>query len=279
MKRKIFYVVIGTVRRLRDPYYQGIAAEMGFYFIFSVIPLLTLMVQLLSLFDMPDRIFESLLLHFAGSEPAFSLLYAVQEALGSSSLSIAFIMVTLWAASKIIYSMIRMANYTYRLDSGRKNGYVRSRARAVVTVMLLILMITATLVIYVYGNLLLSLFNMLLSGLTGIFITADRLLSVLRWPAALAVYWMFLAVMYKLLPGKRIPVKHTVPGSLFAAAGIMLVTGGYSVYLRYFSNLNVVYGSLGAVTALLLWFYLISYILVIGMVVNVSWFEDDEWQT
>ena len=93
----------------------------------------------------------------------------------------------------------------------------------------------------------------------------------------LAVYGMFLSVTYKLLPGKRISIKHTLPGSIFSAVGIVVITAVYSVYLKYFSNFNVVYGSLGAVIALLLWFYLVSYILMLGMVINAAWFEEDQW--
>lgn len=277
MKRKLFYVTIKTIRRLRDPYYQGAAAEMGFYFIFSIIPLLTLMLQTLSLFDLSDRLYDSVFERFEGRDMVIDVLSAVKDALGSGGFSLTFIIVTLWAASKIVFSMIRMANYTYRLDSRKKNGYVRSRFRAVLTVIMLIFMVAATLVVYVYGNALVKLANAVLHEFLNIQFSADWLFSALRWPVALAVYAAFLAVMYKLLPGKRISIKHTAPGSLFAALGIVVITGGYSVYLKYFSNLNVVYGSLGAVIALLLWFYLISYILILGMVINAVWFEKDDW--
>lgn len=276
MKRKIFYTTIKTIKRLRDPYYQGAAAEMGFYFIFSIIPLLTLMLQMLSFFDMADRLYDSMFLRFQGNGMATYILSAVQSALGSGGFSLAAIVVTLWAASKIVFSMIRMANYTYRIDNGRKNGYVRNRLRAILTVLMLIVIIVATLVIYVYGNALVNLANAVLHEFLNIQFRADWLFSALRWPLALAVYAAFLAVMYKLLPGRRVVIKHTVPGSLFAAVGIVVVTGGYAVYLKYFSNFNVVYGSLGAVIALLLWFYLISYILILGMIINVVWFENDE---
>lgn len=277
MKRKLFYVTIRTIRRLRDPYYQGAAAEMGFYFIFSIIPLLTLMLQILSFFDLAGRLYDSMFTRFQGDGMATYVLSAVQSALSSASFSVAFIIVALWGASKIIFSMIRMANYTYRVDEIKRNSYVRSRLRSVITVAILILMIVATLVVFVYGNSLVRLANAVLQEFLNITFNADWLFSILWWPIVLAVYWMFLAITYKLLPGRKISIKHTVPGSLFAAIGIVIITAGYSVYLKYFSNFNVVYGSLGAVIALLLWFYLVSYILILGMVINAAWFEEDQW--
>lgn len=277
MKRKLFYVTIKTIRRLREPYYQGTAAEMGFYFIFSIIPLLTIMLQLLNFFDLTKRLYDSMFIRFESNEAAIYVLSAVQSALGSTSFSIAFVLVALWGASKIIFSMIRMANYTYRVDDVKRNSYVRSRIRSVVTVAMLILMIVITLVVLVYGNSLVLLANALLQEFLNVTFNATWLFSALRWPIVLAVYGMFLSVTYKLLPGKRISIKHTLPGSIFSAVGIVVITAVYSVYLKYFSNFNVVYGSLGAVIALLLWFYLVSYILMFGMVINAAWFEEDQW--
>ena len=250
---------------------------MGFYFIFSIIPLLTLMLQILSFFDLAGRLYDSMFIRFQDDGMATYVLSAVQSALSSASFSVAFIIVTLWGASKIIFSMIRMANYTYHVDEIKRNSYVRSRLRSIITVAMLILMIVATLVVFVYGNSLVRLANAVLQEFLNITFNADWLFSVLWWPIVLAVYWMFLAVTYKLLPGRKISVKHTVPGSLFAAIGIVIITAGYSVYLKYFSNFNVVYGSLGAVIALLLWFYLVSYILILGMVINAAWFEEEQW--
>lgn len=276
MKRKLFYVTIKTIRRLREPYYQGTAAEMGFYFIFSIIPLLTIMLQLLNLFNLTERLYDSMFDRFYDNQVAIYVLSAVQSALSSASFSIAFIVVALWGASKIIFSMIRMANYTYRVGDVKRNSYMRSRLRSVVTVALLILMIAATLIVIVYGNSLFQLANTVLQEFLDITFNANWLFSALRWPIVLAVYVMFLTVTYKLLPGKRISISHTLPGSIFSAVGIVVITAGYSIYLKYFSNFNVVYGSLGAVIALLLWFYLVSYILMLGMVVNAAWFEEDQ---
>lgn len=276
MKRKLLYVTIKTIRRLNDPYYQGAAAAMGFYFIFSIIPLLTLMLQILSVFDFTERLFDSMFQHFADNQMALYILSSVQSALSSASFSVAFILVALWAASKIVFSMMRMANYTYRIETKKRNSYVRNRARSVATVALLIIIIVATLLVVVYGNSLLRLANTLLEEFLDIHISAHWLFSFLRWPAVLAIYWLFLAFTYKLVPAKHIYIKHTVPGSLFAAVGIVVITAGYSIYLKYFSSFNIVYGSLGALIALLLWFYLVSHILIIGMIINASWFEEDQ---
>ena len=47
MGRKLFYKSMSLIKRLQDPYYQGAAAEMGFYFIFSIVPIITILTQIL----------------------------------------------------------------------------------------------------------------------------------------------------------------------------------------------------------------------------------------
>lgn len=274
MKRKILYVTVRSIRKLRDPYYQGVAAEMGFYFIFSIIPLLTLLFMAMNFFSLTGELYNSLLTRFAENELVTYILSSVFDT-HSGGISIAFIIIALWSSSKIIFSMIRMANYTYRLDYGSRTGYLISRIRAFLTVAALLLMIIATLIIFVYGKAILHLANVMLHEFIDIEIKAPLMLAALKWPIGLVVYWFFLAVVYKLLPGKRISIKHTIPGSLFAAAGIIIITAGYSIYLKHFSSFNVVYGSMGAVIALLFWFYLVGYILVLGMVINSVWFDEN----
>lgn len=258
-----------------DSYYQGCAAELGFYFIFSIIPIITLLLRGLNLFPLTGQLFDSVVERFAEQELAVSLITTVREALAGAG-GLPFMVVALWAASKIIFSMIRMSNHTYRLEDEKGSGFFLSRARAVLTAAILILMIMGTLIVFVYGSALLLLVNSLLGEYLGFTVNADWLFSILRWPAALGVYWMILAALYKLLPKKKLPLTHTLPGSLFAAAGFIVITAGYSVYLRNFARFNVVYGSLGAVIALLLWFYLIGYIFMLGMVINAAWFEEDQ---
>ena len=80
---------------------------------------------------------------------------------------------------------------------------------------------------------------------------------------------------YSILPSRKIPLRHTLPGSLFASVGIIISSLGYQIYFSYFSNLNLIYGSLAALIALLLWFYWLSYILLVGLVLNAVWFDED----
>jgi membrane protein len=57
-------------------------------------------------------------------------------------------------------------------------------------------------------------------------------------------------------------------GTLIAIALWFAASLGLKFYVANFANYNVVYGSLGAVIALLLWFYLTSIAILTGAEIN-----------
>ena len=139
---------------------------------------------------------------------------------------------------------------------------------------LLILLVLASLLVLVYGNSILSLLSSALDRYFGIEFHVEDIYMILRWPIIFLIYFFFIAVNYSLLPNKKVPLRRTLPGSLFASVGIIIASLAYQIYFSYFSNLNLIYGSLAAIIALLLWFYWLGYILLVGLILNAVWYED-----
>lgn len=275
MGRKLFYKSMLLIKRLQDPYYQGAAAEMGFYFIFSIVPIITILTQILGYAGVTGIFSELLDTAFANNSFISSFLRSFENTL-SGGINFVFIIGALWASSKIEFSLIRISNYTYKIDNGNQiTGYFKVRFRAVLTVALLILLIFVSLLVLVYGNSITALLSETLSEYLNIDFHIDKVYMLLRWPIIFVIYFLFIAVNYSILPSRKIPLRHTLPGSLFASVGIIISSLGYQIYFSYFSNLNLIYGSLAALIALLLWFYWLSYILLVGLVLNAVWFDED----
>ncbi len=276
MRKKIFETGMMTVRRIQDPYYQGTAAELGFYFIFSIVPILALILQIVSRFERVNALFARLIQAMGDSALTQSIVNSLVE-VGAGKTSILFLVVALWSASKIEFSMIRMANYTYNVADPGPIGYFKARGKAIITTVFLIVLMIVSMMVLVFGNVIVELVD---HFLVDEFRTHfDFLFSLFRWPLALMIYWLIIALNYRMLPNRRLTFKEIIPGSLFAAVGILVATLGYYIYLTAYSNLNIVYGSLATVIVMLLWFYWLGFILVVGMLINASWFgygvEDD----
>lgn len=91
----------------------------------------------------------------------------------------------------------------------------------------------------------------------------------LRWPALLVVMSMLIALLYRYAPYRRSPQWRWLSyGTLLATVMWLLGSGGLSLYVRYFSSFSELYGSLGAVVALMMWFWLSAFVVLFGAEVN-----------
>ena len=96
---------------------------------------------------------------------------------------------------------------------------------------------------------------------------------LIRWPAAMTLYFLMVSFNYYILPLERVKFRRILPGSILASVGMLIVTGGFSVYIENIANYDIVYGSLASIVALLFWFYLLSWTLGLGIIFNRAWDE------
>ncbi|MBC7146298.1 MAG: YihY/virulence factor BrkB family protein [Thioclava marina] len=97
------------------------------------------------------------------------------------------------------------------------------------------------------------------------------LLSGLPWGAMILLMFTALGILYRYGPnteGKRDPILTL--GAVLAAAVWSLSSLGLTYYLANFGNYNRVYGSIGAVIALLVWLYLSAFSVLLGAALNAE---------
>ncbi len=95
--------------------------------------------------------------------------------------------------------------------------------------------------------------------------------EILRWMVALAVVVVGLALFYRYGPnrdGAAEPGMVLWPGIVVAVALLLGASVGLNWYLAHFADYNRLYGSIGAVIIMLLWFYVAAYAVLLGGVTN-----------
>jgi membrane protein len=97
-----------------------------------------------------------------------------------------------------------------------------------------------------------------------------EMLGILRYPLTLVILFINKKLMYVIAPDKEIPGITTNKGALFTAIGWILSTEIFAFYVEKFARYDLFYGSISNILVLLLWIYLLSYIYVLGMVINAS---------
>jgi membrane protein len=90
--------------------------------------------------------------------------------------------------------------------------------------------------------------------------------SVLAWALFLLCGTLILAVLYGSAPGSTRPVTRLVSwGSFLGSLSALLVSVGFSAWVRYFADYGRVYGFLGSAVMVLTWLWLVNLAVLCGL--------------
>ncbi|ASM71709.1 MULTISPECIES: YihY/virulence factor BrkB family protein [Roseobacteraceae] len=103
------------------------------------------------------------------------------------------------------------------------------------------------------------------------------LIELSRWVVMVIVLYSGISLLYRMGPVKReARMKWFTPGAIFATLGWTAASLGFSIYLQNFGNYNEIYGSIGAVIALLMWLFISAFLVLLGGSLNAH-FERERW--
>ncbi len=278
MKHDVITILHAMRDRYKDPYYHGKPAELSFYFMFSLTPSVLLLLQLLAAFSITPSVLQELLGDYM-SDQGIRQITGFLDTANTGGLSLLFALMALWGASKAQYAMMRMSNYAYA-GSPMIRGYMRERFRAVQNSFLMLFSLLFGLILLVYGDAILQAVFFLFGDTLGQMLEnrfgphITMLWGLLRWMMGITLYVASVTYLFYSAPTTKIKLRRILPGSLLSAAGMIAVTGAYSMYtnltLQSQSFMRTVYGGFASVTALLFWFFLLGSALVAGVVLNAA---------
>ena len=244
------------------------ARAVTFQVLFSLFPFVILLMALLAfleltnLFDWLRRQSEVFLLK--GTAPQInSIIDQLQQRRhGMLSFGIVF---ALWASSSAMRSMMNALNVVYGVSEGRPlwKRYLLS--------------ILTTLVV---GFALAAAVTLLLVRPAAIATLAEHL-GLAHWWAGLWAWWLRLpaivllltatvTVVYWAAPDVEQRFDFVTPGAFVAVLAWFAASLGFDFYVRNIGNYDRVYGSVGTVVVLLLYFFLSSLILLFGAELNAA---------
>ncbi|MDX5479751.1 MAG: YihY/virulence factor BrkB family protein [Cyclobacteriaceae bacterium] len=181
-----------------------------------------------------------------------------------SLLSLGFFL-ALFLSTNGVVSMMNAFNAVYRTKENR--SFWTTRAIAVSIVMVLILSICATVVIMIFGSSILyriSEWELVSSSLY------YYMLAFFRFFVLLSLFTIATAYIFRFAPAVHDKWRFFSTGSV--TAGFLITFGFYlfSYYLNNFATYNKLYGSIGAMIAVMLWLFITSLIILICFEINVS---------
>jgi membrane protein len=186
-------------------------------------------------------------------------------------LLIAAAVISLWAASSVIKSLIDGFQAAYRVP--RNRGFFHQSAVAIALVLASAVPLLGTSVLVLFGaGVEKAVFEwMRVDPLLTPFAWVWRLLSrLLRYALALGATVLVTATLYYFGPYRRQRWRAVWPGSLLATVLWLAATLVFGWYVRNLANYNLMYGSIGTGIALLVWMYLLAAIAMVGCEFNAE---------
>ena len=92
--------------------------------------------------------------------------------------------------------------------------------------------------------------------------------TILRWPAIIILMMVAVALIYYVMPDVKQKFRFITPGSVLAVVVWIIASLGFGYYVKTFADYNAMYGSIGAIIVLLLYFYISAAVLLLGAEMN-----------
>jgi membrane protein len=246
----------------------GHAAELGFYFLFALFPTLFCAGTILGLaarsaHQISDKLLDYLALVIPTTALGTVLSTFNETTAAASSGKVTFgSIAAIWSASVGISAIQDTLNEVFKLENSR--SYFVARIYAIVLTIFLTFLATLGLGCMFGGDFFAALVDRyfaypIIAG------AAALAIRIAAWAAASCVLALSFEVLYCWAPDwKKRHWRWLTPGTVVGVFGWLLASLGFRVYVHYFNNYTVTYGSLGAVIILLMWFYISGLMLLLG---------------
>jgi membrane protein len=244
----------------------GRAAQLAYYWLFSIFPLLIFLTALLAYLPLPN-FFERLFEYLQNVLPpdAFSLInntfvqITTQPRGGLLSFGI---LVSVWASANGMEAIITSLNTAY--DITNRRAWWRERLLALQLTLGLALFVITALGLLFFGESI----GERLARVYGYGETFRAFWNLARWAGIIGFILLALELLYFIAPNSKQRWRETTPGALFALGVWLLVSFGFKFYVVRFGNYDATYGTLGGVMVLMLWLYLTGVAILLGGEIN-----------
>lgn len=269
MARRVLTLVERIKKNIALPEMKILPGQLAFFFILTIIPLVAIIFSIASNLHISKSFINSLIeTQFPDTIVSFVKFLSANE--GAEFNKLVFFISALILASNGTNSMITASNQIYKI---KNKGYIYDRIKALFMLVILILLILFIIAVPVCGDYLMKGFSALLN--TDIFDTyIYSIYKVLNLPISWFFIFFSIKLLYTLAPDQKLPSRKVNYGALFTSFSWVIFTKLFSIYVSTFGRYTTIYGGISSLLVLMLWIYILAYLFVLGMVLNVSKYEE-----
>ena len=245
------------------------SAELSYYLLFSIFPLLLVMSTLMSAMKISQvtilnilsllpgdiqRVISPIITRYIGSMSPFTFISRI----------FVFTILGIYFLSRTMSSLMHTVNRIYGIPNRR--GGIGQLIFEVLTAAGLIFAIVFTFILWILGR------SIRILVLRYLHISLPEQLTWLwgwgRFLIAIGLMFLFILILCYLCPNCIMKLKEALPGALFTLVAWIICTVIFSFYITNISQYDALYGSISAIMILMLWLYLTGIVLILGFELN-----------
>ena len=262
-QNRVAYLVKRMVYRYFADGIPQAAAELSYFLLFSMFPLLMFVNSILARLDISIEGITPVLEMLPRTLRQLITTYLNQLS-GTPSFSPMLIGIglTLYFLSRAVRSMMRTVNDIYHVEVSR--GMVKDVLISLGITAGFLVSVVCSFVLVVAGRALIRLLPQIVPIPQAVL---DATHDASFW-VMIAFIFLFLMLFNCVVPNLHLKFREVWPGALFSLVAWILVSWVFSFYVDNMARYSVLYGSLAAIIVLMLWLYIVSIILLMGPQLN-----------
>ena len=272
MKQKIKGYFKKLFKILAKPEMAILPSNIAFNLILAIIPILTIIVLIASAFDVSIDLVTKLIQSMMPEQVSGIIIDVISGKGFDTNIGISNIL-AFFLASNGTYAVITASDTLYKIDNKDK---IKKRISALVILTIIIMLLLFLAIVPIFGENIITLMHQ--AKILEVYIDEITIIfNIIKWPLTLFIIYFNIKLIYTIAPSKNIKSKETTYGAMFTTIMWVIATAVFKFYLSYFARYDILYGNLSSIIIMLVWFYFISFIFVLGMAINASNREEQEF--
>jgi membrane protein len=264
--KQFWKILVATFSGFSSDNGLKLSASLAYYTVFSIAPLLILIISLADIFFKHDAATNTLypqIAKYVGSQAALQIQDILKHLAlsGKSGIAVVIGVITLLlGASSIFVEIQDSLNIIWRVKAKPKRGWVQLLKNRFVSFSLIIslgFLLLASLLVNLIMEALSTRLEHFIPAVTGL------LLKGINLGVTLVVITILFGIIFKFLPDVKIKWRDVRSGAFFTAVLFMLGQYIISLYITKTAQ-GSAYGAAGSIIVILVWIYYTSAILYIG---------------
>jgi len=256
---------LGQVMAMADRTHMGLmAAGIAFFGMFSIFPALGALIAIFGLVADPVVVEQQMTLLDDVMPPGADVLITdqVHRLVTAQTGTLGWttgisLLLALWSARAGTASLVQGLNAIHEIPN--RGGILHALVSVMLTLSLIAIGLMALLAVIVVP---------IVIAFAPVAYSTAWLLEGVRWVVALMALLLALGLLYRFGPNGRTRMAWVTPGAVLVIILWVGTSALFSAYLARFDSYNQIYGSIGAVIALMMWLYISAFLVLLGAAFN-----------